>query len=112
MVLAADDLHLGARDLGLDCVAALHREELVVAAVVDGDVAGELVPDDLEPPVDLAGAAADDVVQGVPRRDVGVAEEAVHEVGPNPARTSNGNGWLAKITLFSQTVKPNPACCA
>lgn len=94
MVLAVDDLHLGARDLGLDGVAALHGEELVVAAVVDGDVAGELVPDHLEAPVDLAGAAADDVVQGVPRRDVGVAEEAVHEVGPHPARRMEHDEWL------------------
>ncbi|KIO99804.1 hypothetical protein QP38_0003 [Levilactobacillus brevis] len=84
VVLAVDHLDAGARDLGLHRVAAAHGEELVVAAVVDGDPAGELVPDDLEPLVDLAGAAADDVVEGVPGGDVGVAEEAVHQVSPHP----------------------------
>jgi hypothetical protein len=29
-------------------------------------------------------------VEGVPRRDVGVAEETVHEVGPDPARRTVG----------------------
>lgn len=119
VVLAVDDPDLGARDLGLDRVAALHGEELVVAAVVDGDVAGELVPDHLEPPVDLARAAADDVVEGVPRRDVRVAEEAVHQVRPYPARRekehSTTNGWLTgknnnnNNNRVSQTVKPNRA---
>jgi hypothetical protein len=32
-------------------------------------------------------------VEGVPRRDVGVAEEAVHEVGPHPARRC-GTMWV------------------
>lgn len=85
VVLAVDHLDVGARDLGLHRVAAAHGEELVVAAVVDGDAAGKLGPDSLEALVDLAGAAADDVVEGVPRGDVGVAEEAVHQVSPHPA---------------------------
>lgn len=34
--------------------------------MVDGDIAGELIPDDLKAFVDLAGAATDDVVKGMP----------------------------------------------
>lgn len=70
---------------GADGEGALDGEELVVAAVEDGDLAGELAGDDVEVAVHLAGAAADDVVQRVPRRVVRVAHERLDQERPHPA---------------------------
>lgn len=78
VVGAVDDLDAGAWDLGPHRVAALDRQELVAPPVVHRDVAPELIPHDVQVPVDLARAAADDVVQRVPGSVVSVAEEPVH----------------------------------
>lgn len=66
MILAVDNLNTGTRYFRLHCITALHRKELIIPTMVDGDIAGELIPDDLKAFVDLAGAATDDVVKGMP----------------------------------------------
>lgn len=85
VVLVVVDGDTGPGHPGADGERALDGEELVVAAMEDGDLAGELAGDDVEVAVHLAGAAADDVVQGVPGCVVGVAHERLNQEGPHPA---------------------------
>uniref|UniRef100_A0A0E0F0A4 Uncharacterized protein n=1 Tax=Oryza meridionalis TaxID=40149 RepID=A0A0E0F0A4_9ORYZ len=47
----------------LEDPTSLIWKELIIPTMVDGDIAGELIPDDLKAFVDLAGAATDDVVK-------------------------------------------------
>ena len=70
---------------GPDGERALDGEQLVVAAVEERHLAGELGGDDVQVGAHLAGAEAHDVVQGVPRRVVGVAHERLDQERPHPA---------------------------
>lgn len=64
---------------------AVDGEQLVVAAVEEGHLAGELVRHHVQVRVHPRRAAADDVVQRVPRRVVRVAHERLDQERPHPA---------------------------
>ena len=73
----------------------------------DRHLAAELAPDSVQVAVDLAGAAANDVVQGVPCGVMRVAEETVHQERPHPAipigRSEKVNLHLFLVLFFEDS---------
>lgn len=89
VVLVVVDGDARAGHPGADGEGALHGEQLVVAAVEEGHLAAELAGDHVQVGAHLAGAEAHDVVQGVPRRVVGVAHERLDQERPHPAASTH-----------------------
>lgn len=84
MIFFLNDFDSGTGYSGLHIVAAFNRDKLIILAMEDGDLALELLSHCIHVCVDLAGGAADDVVEGMPCSVVGVAEEAFKQECPHP----------------------------
>lgn len=86
MIFFLNHFDTGTRYSGLDIVATLNWDKLIIFAMEDGDLARQLLSDCIHVCVNFAGGAADDVVEGMPCSVVGVAEETFKQECPHPVK--------------------------
>ncbi|KZV40917.1 hypothetical protein F511_05162 [Dorcoceras hygrometricum] len=80
MVFVPDDFNVGSWDPGFDIVSALKWDEVVVFAMIYGDVAFECIVELVQVSFHPRGGTADYVVQRMPSCCVCVTEESLDQV--------------------------------